>query len=491
MANQIYTAPVSSQVASNSPVDPAALEAFVNAQWAESVLPALSDYIRIPNKSPAFDPDWATNGLMDRAVELMVAWCRDNAPPGAEIEVLRAPERTPLICVEIPATGRSDDAPVMLYGHLDKQPEMTGWSDDLAPWSPVVRDDRLYGRGGADDGYACFAAITAIAALHRLGVPYPRCLVLIEAGEESGSPDLPYYVEQLDPRMGAPGLIVCLDSGCADYDRLWLTTSLRGIVVTTLEVELIKEGVHSGDATGIVPSSFRVARQLLDRLEDVATGQLEPGLFQAAIPPGRAAQIETVAGVLGKAVIDQFPWHPGARPIADDPATLIRNATWGAGLELVGADGLPPIADAGNVFRPRTALRLSLRLPPTLPADDAIAELTRLLEADPPYGARVKVTDCEGGDGWDAAAEAPWLTAALDRASQAFFGQPAVYMGEGGSIPFMAMLGQRYPAAQFVITGLLGPHSNAHGPNEFLDLPTARRLTCCTATLLADYAARA
>ena len=478
---------MTSQVACKAALDPDQVRDFVNDEWAESVIPALSDYIRIPNKSPAFDPTWESNGEMARAVDLVEAWCRAHAPDGASVEVISEAGRTPLILVDVPGVG---DDTVLLYGHIDKQPEMTGWSEGFGPWQPVIADDRLYGRGGADDGYAVFAAITAINALHRQGVAHARCVILIEACEESGSFDLPHYIAALADRLGTPSLIICLDSGCGNYDQLWLTTSLRGIIVGTLTVELISEGVHSGDATGIVAPGFRVIRQLLARLEDEDTGAIIPPAFSVDIPPDRVAENQTVAEVLAGGFLAQFPWHPGVAAASADVDELVLASTWRPGLEIIGADGLPPTADAGNVMRPITAVKLSLRLPPTAPAEELVGELGRLLEADPPYNAKVSFTGAEGGSGWNAPATTPWLAAALDRASHAYFGQQPVYMGEGGSIPFMAMLGERFPAAEFVITGVLGPHSNAHGPNEFLDLPTARRLTCCVASLLADHQVR-
>ena len=200
----------------------------------------------------------------------------------SKLEVIRLEGRTPLIFFEVPAT-RSDASgsaeTVMFYGHLDKQPEFNGWRHDLGPWTPKYEDGKLYGRGGADDGYAVYAALTAIQSLDAQGIPRPRCVGLIETCEESGSVDLPAYIQALKARLGQVGLVVCLDSGAGNYDQLWLTTSLRGMVSGVLKVEILTEGVHSGDASGLVPSSFRIMRQVLDRLEDSATGRLLPQVF--------------------------------------------------------------------------------------------------------------------------------------------------------------------------------------------------------------------
>jgi acetylornithine deacetylase/succinyl-diaminopimelate desuccinylase-like protein len=367
---------------------------------------------------------------------------------------------------------------------------MTGWRDGLGAWTPVMDGDKLFGRGGADDGYAIFASLTAVGALRRDTLPHARCVILIEACEESGSFDLPAYIDHLAPRIGTPSLVVCLDSGCGNYDQLWCTTSLRGLVIGTLEVSLLTEGIHSGDGSGVVASSFRVARALLDRLEDVATGAIKPVELSVTIPKGRVLQAARAAEVLGDEVYSKFPLQPGVTPVTRDPAELILNRTWRPALAITGVDGIPALADAGNVLRPRTAFKLSLRVPPTLDATTAEARVKELLTRDPPYGAKVEWKGGGANHGWDSPPLAPWLEAAIDKGSQRHFGRPPALMGEGGSIPFMNMLGQKFPAAQFLITGVLGPGSNAHGPNEFLHLPTARKLTLVVADVLAEHAAQ-
>jgi acetylornithine deacetylase/succinyl-diaminopimelate desuccinylase-like protein len=464
-----------------------ALRAHTERVFRDSALPALERYIAIPNRSPLFDPDWASAGHMERAVALISAWCAARAVPGLLVEVIRLPGRTPLIWLEAPGEAEGS---VLLYGHLDKQPEMEGWSEGLGPWTPVRRGERLYGRGGADDGYAAFAITTALEALAAQRVPRARCVALIEACEESGSFDLPAYVDHLAPRIGRPDLVVCLDSGCGNYEQLWVTTSLRGMVTGTLRVEVLSEGVHSGDASGVVPSSFRLLRQLLSRLEDESSGEIRVPELQASVPPDRRRQAEAAATVLGAQVFTKFPFPPGMRPVASDPATLVLNRTWRPWLEITGMDGVPSVRAGGNVLRPHTAAKLSLRLPPSVDGAAATARVKRILEDEPPYGARVSFTSEAAASGWNAPAFAPWLEQALAAASRAHFGAPAVSMGEGGSIPFMAMLGERFPDAQFLVTGVLGPGSNAHGPNEFLHVPTAERLTACVADVLAAHASR-
>jgi acetylornithine deacetylase/succinyl-diaminopimelate desuccinylase-like protein len=424
---------------------------------------------------------------MERAVQLLREWAQAQAIPGMRVDVHRLPGRTPVLLVEIP--GQIDDS-VLMYGHLDKQPEFTGWADGLAPWTPVLRDGRLYGRGGADDGYALFASLSAVRALEELGVPHARCVILIEACEESGSYDLPFYVDHLMARIGKPSLVVCLDSGCGDWDRLWLTTSLRGIAGGTLTVRVLTEGVHSGDASGIVPSSFRITRGLLSRLEDEATGEIRLPDLYVQIPPQRIEQAKAAARVLGEQVHAKFPFAGSTRPMADDLGQMVLNRTWRPQLAVIGMDGYPTPGDAGNVLLPFSTTQLSLRTPPTLDAPAAVAALKQALEADPPHGAEVTFDAWDGQSGWHAPPLAPWLETAVAEASQEAFGQPAAYMGEGGSIPFMGMLGEKFPNTQFVITGVLGPHSNAHGPNEFLHIPTGKRVTMATARLIAAHYGR-
>jgi len=457
--------------------------AFVNRLWDDQILPTMKEYIAIPNQSPLYDPEWRENGHTARAVELARAWVERQKLAGVRIEVHQEGDRTPVIFLEIDGTG---DSTVLMYGHLDKQPPMTGWEPGLGPWTPVVRDGKLYGRGGADDGYAIFASVGAILALQQQSIEHSRIVVLIECCEESGSPDLPFYIEALSDRIGTPKLVICLDSGCGNYDQLWITTSLRGSIVGNLTVEVLTEGVHSGDAGGIVPSSFRIMRLLLDRLEDASSGRIIPEWLSAEVPEARMAEVRTTAAILGNEVFDKFPFVEGMQPAATEPGELLLNRTWRPSLSITGQAGLPDLVQGGNVLRPATSLKLSLRLPPTLDATGIDQKLTELFQRDVPYGARVTFEPEKGGSGWQAPPMAAWLDRSIDTASRAFFGREPASFGEGGSIPFMGMLGERYPKAQFVITGVLGPRSNAHGPNEFLHIRTGKNVTASIAHVLAD-----
>jgi acetylornithine deacetylase/succinyl-diaminopimelate desuccinylase-like protein len=473
------------------PLDPHALQAFVDEQWDGQIVPALSDYIAIPAKSPAFDPDWERNAYIERVVHDAAQWVESRKIAGLKLEVVRLPGRTPVIYFETPATRADNGDTVLLYGHLDKQPEFMGWRADLGPWTPKLEEGRLYGRGGADDGYAIYAAITAIEGLDRQDIPRPRCVGIVETCEESGSYDLLPYVDALRSRLGNVALVVCLDSGAGNYDQLWMTTSLRGMVSGSLEVQVLDEGVHSGDSSGVVPSSFRILRHLLDRLEDSATGRLLPQSFHCEVPAERLEQARAAADILGEEVWRRFPWSCGADggfvlPMTTDPETALINRTWRPTLSVTGADGLPPLSSAGNVLRPRTAFKLSLRLPPLVDAVAASQELKALLEADAPYNAKVTFNPSGGqSTGWNAPQTDPWLAQALDRASRQYYDAPCGYIGQGGTIPLMNTLQEGFPKAQFMVCGVLGPRSNAHGPNEFLHVPYGKKLTAAVAQTMA------
>lgn len=464
------------------------MKTFVDDLWDREIVPQLCEYVRIPNKSPGFDPAWEAHGHMERAVQLLADWTATRTEiKGLQHEIIRLPGRTPVLLCEIPATA-PDAGTVLLYGHYDKQPEFSGWREGLAPWEPVIEDGKLYGRGAADDGYALFGCLTAIEALQREGVGHGRCLVLIEGCEESGSFDLPHYMDHLAKRIGTPDLVICLDAEAGNYDQLWLTTSLRGMLPGVLTVEVLTDGVHSGMAGNIVPSSFRHLRGLIERVEDAVTGELAD-VLHVQIPDSVRAQAKRTAEVLGDSVFTKFPWVAGAPTDMTPTEALIAN-TWHPSMATVGISGAPEVQDAGNTLRPKTQAKLVFRLPPTLDAAAAAEQVRAVLERDPPPASRVHFDLEHPQTGWHAPEMAPWLAEAVQAASQNWFDAPAMYMGCGGTIPFMKMLADRFPGVQFMVTGVLGPHSNAHGPNEFLHIDCARRLTGCVADVLAAHARR-
>ncbi len=458
---------------------------FLDRFWEQEILPGLTEYIAVPSVSVMFDADWEKHGHLEDALQLGKAFIERHAPADATLHVGRLPGRTPLLLLDCPGEV---EGTILMYGHLDKQPEMVGWRDGLGPFDPVREGERLYGRGGADDGYALYCAIAALLAVAREGRQRARVVLLVEFSEESGSPDLPAYLSEYAEVIGSPDLVICLDSGAGNYDQLWSTTSLRGMVAGTLRAEVLTEGVHSGDAGGVVPPPFLVLRKLLDRIEEPETDRIVPQALHAEIPPERAAEARAAAEALGPGMFDRFPWAGNTGPGESDPAERILNRTWRPTLAVTGQDGLPPLEKAGNVLLPQVTLNLSIRLPPTVDPQAAQRALRKAVESDPPFGAKITLDFHAPAPGWNAPPLAPWLEETLEAASQGAFAKPAMYMGEGGSIPFMGMLGERFPAAQFVITGVLGPGSNAHGPNEFLDITYAKRLTEAVATVIARHA---
>lgn len=457
------------------------IKQFCDRLWDDSIIPELIEYIKIPCKSPAFDKEWQEHGYIKQAADQFVTWAKQHPAANMQIELVQIDNRTPVIFIEIP--GNNDDT-ILLYGHMDKQPEMTGWHSDLGPWKPVIKDGKLYGRGGADDGYALFSSLTAILALQEQGLPHARCVILIEACEESGSYDLPYYIEKLNSRIGTPSLVICLDSSAGNYEQLWNITSIRGMCALDLTVEVLTEGVHSGNASGVVPNPTRILRQLISRVEDENTGKLNIKSCYVDIPKERIEQANVVEEVLGEEIYTCFPFVKKVQPAVNSPAENLLLKTWNPTLSITGMDGLPNTADAGNVLLPFVRARLSFRFPPTCDSATAVEAIKHELTRDPPYNAKITCVSERSADGWNAPVIAEWLAQAAADASHTYFGKKAVYFGEGGSIPFMGMLGKKFPKAQFFITGLLGPNSNAHGPNEFLHIDCGKKLTCCVANII-------
>ena len=465
------------------------------ADFEQLALPTLETYATIPCQSPNFDAEWASNGHIDAAVELLAQFARERIYEAADVTIHRLEGRTPVLCVTVEATSddeesEDDRGTVVLYGHLDKQPPLGEWSPGLSPYTPVRRGDRLYGRGLADDGYSVFTALLAIEALEEEGISHPRCVVLIEACEESGSPDLEAYLDYLAPKLGQVELMICLDSGALTYDRLWVTTSLRGVVMIDVTIDVLERGMHSGLASGVVPSSFRVLRELLDRIENTNSGTIVLPEFHCPIPDHVRQAADAVAAEFGDIAAADMPAVEGLRFLGTAGADRIIRRTWMPTLSVVGMAGIPAPEIAGSVLRASTTATLSLRLPPLVDAHEALAALERALTTDVPHGARVTLSRPEAADGWASPALQPWLTAAIEEASTKAFGAPAGFTGEGGTIPFLASLGLRYPGVQFVATGVLGPEANAHGIDEMLHLPTAVGVTNAVSTILAAFTKR-
>nr|WP_132112911.1 M20/M25/M40 family metallo-hydrolase [Actinocrispum wychmicini] len=468
-----------------------ALNSTVDRLWESEILASLSELISVPALSPAFDADWAARGHLDAAAEHVRRWVASRSLPGASVEIVRLDDRTPLVVVDIPATpGGVDAGTVVLYGHLDKQPPVGGWADGLGPWTPVLRDGRLYGRGAVDDGYSAYAATAAVEAVRASGGEHARCVILLETCEESGSPDFAAYLEHLKPKLGDVTLVVCLDSGGNDYDRLWITTSLRGLVSVDLTVRVLDVAAHSGMASGIVPSSFRIMRTLLDRVENAATGEILIPEMNVEIPAHRLAEAQASVAAAPGAVGRAYQRSGTTQPAAATDLDLVLNNSWRPTLSVIGAAGLPQPTDAGNVLRTHTTLTLSFRLPPTANSEAALDSVLKLLTTDVPYGATVEIAREEHGGGWNAPEMAPWLSAAVENVSKTVYDAPWGTVGLGGSIPFVGLLGETYPNAQFLVTGAGGADSNIHVPNEWLHLGQAARVTTSVGHVLHAHATR-
>lgn len=462
---------------------------ITNRLWGNAVIPGLSEFIRIPAKSPAYDEHWQKNGNLFAAANLLAHWAAAQNVPGLTYKILQLKNKTPCLYIDIPGYFKEDNTN-LFYAHLDKMPENEGWSSDLGPWKPVIKNNRLFGRGSVDDGYALFTLITAIKILEKQRIPYNRTVIIIEASEESGSYDLPIYLDYLRKNIGTPSLIMCLDVGCGDYEHLWCTSSLRGIVEGTLQVEVLKEPVHSGAISGIIPSSFSIIRQLLDRIEDAKTGKVLLKSCNITIPDYAKKQAKNLAAYLGKTIYTDFPLLKNIQPKSNKLDELLLNRTWKPTLSIIGAEGLPRVKDASTVLRPMTALQLSIRIPPLCDPQRVIHELTQTLEKNPPNGAKVSFVPAPPMTGWAAPETSSWLATAIEQASLKYFGKKPMFVSEGGSIGVIPILQQQYPKAQFFLTGAAGPNSNEHGPNESLHLPTAKKLTCCVAEVLAANSTR-
>jgi acetylornithine deacetylase/succinyl-diaminopimelate desuccinylase-like protein len=458
---------------------------LIDADFEKEVLPNLSEYIKIDNLSPFYDPEWNTNGKQDNAAKFCLDWVLRQNIKGLKGEIIKEADKTPLIFIEIDAHG--SDKNYLLYGHFDKQPHFTGWAEGLGPCTPVIKNGFLYGRGGADDGYAIFSSIVAIKAVQTQGGKHGRVVIIIEGSEESGSPHLIPYIEGLKDRIGKPDLMICLDSGSQDYDRLWVTTSLRGVCMADVTVEVLAEGVHSGAGTGYAADSFMILRNLLDRIEDSKSGKIIDA-FQVEIPKSRVEEATKVADLKGDHVLENVKLLPGVKGLTDNNAELILNNTWRASLAVVGASGLPDHKLAGNVLRPSTTVRISMRLPPSYDGEKAAPLLKDILTKDVPYNAKVTVELRKPGSGWNNKDLSEKLTNSLNVSSKKIWGKELLSFGEGGSIPFIKQLADAFPACELLVIGVLGPNSNAHSCNEALHIDYCKGITVTVAHTLNDYA---
>ncbi len=448
----------------------------VNLYWDHEVMPTFRDFLRIPNKSPDFDPDWESNGNLDAAAALLQGWVLKQPIHNITCDIIREAGKTPLLLINIPANCDTEHC-TLFYGHHDKQPEATGWSDGLSPWEPVERDNKLYGRGSGDDGYAIFSAITALVACQAEGIDHGHVQIIIEGCEESGSADLAYYLEKLDTRIKPPHLIICLDSGCGNYDQLWVTSSLRGMIGGTLGIETLTEGIHSGRGSGVVPAGFDILKTLLNRIQNTETHAVTLASCLSNVPEKLHQITKNNADTVAPLMTGMLPWKNKTTPVTSDKTELLLNMTWRAQLSVTGMSGLPSIEDAGNVTQPHISAKLSMRLPPNVNSEHALSDMSRTLLEDPPHNAHITFQADEPGDGWYIDQGLDFVERVCNEASDCLFNMPCAFYGEGGSIPFMNTVSQHYPSSTILVLGVLGPGSNAHGPNEFLHIPFVKKLT--------------
>lgn len=450
------------------------LKESIQEFWLKEAQPALMDFIRLPSKSTAFDPQWKENGYLKGACKLAADWIR-KAVPEAKCEILEFNGKTPCLFVEI--EGHQDnDKTIAFYGHLDKQPEATGWRDGLGPWTPVLEGEYLYGRGASDDGYSVYAMITAIKGLQRCKMPYPRIVAIFETQEESGSEDLPDYLLALKERVGSPECFIILDNQCGDYERLWLNTSLRGTITGTLTVKAMDFGIHSGTFSGLTPDPLSIAQALVARIHDPITGRILLESLHTTIPELRIQQLKEVANELGNNIWKSAPLLPGVCPKHANNHENLIHSIWEPTLTIIGIDGIPSIKDAGNVIQGEVALRLSFRTPPNIDMNQAMKDIVRCLTQDIPYGCQTVWNDLECNPGWSAPAQKGKFERLFSEAAFDVFNKKTLANGQGASIGFVPKFEELFPATEIVLIGVLGPHSNAHAPDESLNIRYVQQL---------------
>eukprot|EP00930_Biecheleria_cincta_P001434 TRINITY_DN102578_c0_g1_i1.p1 TRINITY_DN102578_c0_g1~~TRINITY_DN102578_c0_g1_i1.p1 ORF type:complete len:509 (+),score=102.59 TRINITY_DN102578_c0_g1_i1:153-1679(+) len=459
---------------------------IVEEEW-NAAMPVLQDFVRIPNLTPLRDADWETNGLLDKATDHVANWVKAQNLDRCTVEIFKDEGNSPFLFIEVGGTPGSPKAAstILMYGHLDKQPHGEGWDEDAGPTAAVIKDGKLFGRGAGDDGYAVFSCIIALKALQRQGVAHPRTVILAECSEESGSMHLSHYVQKLDGRIGTPSAVYCLDAGVEDYNRFWLNTSLRGALAATLEVSISSIAQHSGTAGGIVPDVHRIMRQLLARIEDVNTGRMLLPDFFTKIPVERQAEMKAASEALGYPQTSRkIPFLPGCHPVVDDAFQLYRANSWEPSMAVIGSEGIPGFASASPILATSHKIMLAVRLPPMVDPEIAAAAMKSVLERDPPCGAKVCVDFKFKVKGFHAGEVKPNLEKAMNQASEQIFGKPPGSFGCGGTIPLMNILQEMFPDASLIVSGILGPGSNEHGPNESMPIEYAKKFTACVSMIM-------
>jgi acetylornithine deacetylase/succinyl-diaminopimelate desuccinylase-like protein len=469
------------------------MEKWLRQKTKEELIPAICEFIKIPNQSRLFDAEWATNGLQEKACQFAIDFANSQKLKGFSIQFIQEEGKTPaLLGIVDPFAGSGEvtedlKKTILMYGHIDKQPPLNGkWSEGLGPHTPVIKDGKLYGRGGNDDGYAWFSCVLMAKALQENNLPHNRLVFFFETDEESGSRDLMYYLNKFKAKIGVPSLIFCLDSGTTDYEHMCLTTTLRGLVCFKLRVDVLKQGLHSGSSSGVVPSSFRIMRNILEQFENSNNGNLPAELY-VDIPKDKYQQAQELIENKGGKIDFKFPMVEGMDSMGNTGFQDYINRIWKPQLSITGIDGLPSCSTAGNVLLPYTQVCCSLRIPPSKNSKEAKEQIENFFsKVKVPHNAKFSYNVYKSGTGFECPSYSKSVLEVINKAGNETFDKPVLYYGEGGSIPFLNDIKNVFPKAQFIVTGVLGPESNAHGPDEMLHLGFLENLVVTMGKILRD-----
>ena len=470
-------------------MDTKSLKKYIDKQFSLNVIPNLMNFIRIPNLSPLYDENWDTNGLLLKAANLVISFAKSLELKNAEINLIHDKGYSPLIFIDIPASRKNDTRTVLFYAHYDKQPHGEGWDEDKSPINPVIIDGHLYGRGSADDGYALFSILTAIKTCQDYDCPMPRICCIFEGAEESTETHLIYYFNKLMPILGDNiTAFIPLDSGCSDYNHLWMTNTLRGVFDFDVHIETLQNECHYGpEASGIIAENMFLIRKIFDGIIDSTNGEVKLKEFHVdQIPEIIDQQLDKEIKIIGDDYIKNIPLYDGVSPLKTTVKELLIASRWKPTCNILGIDNCPQIADKGFGIFPSMKVRMSMRLPPGINKDKAIESLKTALSANTYFGAKVSLGYYDFAEGTSFFNMTQKCQNILNKASLEFFGNESVFMGGCGSLPFIPYFQNKYPNSDIICTGVLGNDSHEHGPNENLNLDAAKKLICVLAYFLSE-----
>ena len=460
-------------------MDKKSFEKYIEKMFTYNMIPNLMNFIRIPNLSPAYDYEWNTNGLLLKAANLIIAYAKSLEIKNAQINLIQDKGYSPLIFIEIPASRPNDNRTVLLYAHFDKQPHGTGWDDDKGPTKPVIQNGRLYGRGSADDGYASFSMLTAIKACQEHNCPLPRICLIFEGAEESTDEHLTYYFNKLLPIIGENVIaFIPLDSGCADYDRLWITNSLRGVCDYEINIQTLDNNISFGpEASGRIAENLFILRKAIDAVMDTSTGDVKIEEFYVKdIPEEIQEEMDKEIEIVGEQFFKEIPLYEGVKPLKTDIKEAMINNRWKPTCSILGIDNCPKIEDNGFGVKKSITVKMSMRLPPGIDSHAALEALKKVVKENIYFDAKVKFLSAEVADGWKLTNFSEKTKNVLNKASKEYFGNELVFKGMGGSIPFITYFQTKYPNADVICTGILGADCFEHGPNENLHLEACKKM---------------